>query len=622
MNASAAAILDIFQNKARLEVPLFQRQYVWNQITQWEPLWEDISRKFTEHLDGRQDAPIHFLGAMVLDQKLTPTTHVPRRQVIDGQQRLTTLQIFLAAFRDNCTANNCNELAEECTKYLLNTGMMNDRAVEQFKVWPTQSDREQFTDVITSASKPALEKKYPLIKRKYARSYDSRPRMVEAYLYFHQAPHESFIGTTTEPPLAATTPLAERLLLCFTALKSSLKVVIIDLERDDDAQVIFETLNARGEPLLPADLLRNYIFLRAARQELNPEALYNTYWKPFDDPFWRTETRQGRLLRPRSDLFLQHFLTSKQAIDIPIKHLFVEYKAWIERQKPYANVEVELQAIARQGTHFRRITAPKKGDPLYPLAIFLETFDTSTAYPLLLHLLDSNLTDEQLREIAVTLESYVLRRAVCNLTPKNYNRIFLNLTRTLRKEGTIPVNITKQLVSLTGESSVWPADQDFATAWTTQHAYSILQNPKMIHVLRRLNQTYQTNKHETITLEGPLTVEHLLPQSWEEHWPLPDGSKGLTWLELTNATTDDPVAIATRERDRSLQTFGNLTVLTQPLNSSVSNSPWSKKRPAIMNASLLPINQQLHQANTWDENAISKRGDDLLKRAMTIWPRP
>src|SRR5207253_1945895 len=109
------------------------------------------------------------------------------------------------------------------------------------------------------------------------------------------------------------------------------------------------------------------------------------------------------------------------------------------------------------------------------------------------------------------------------------------------------------------------------------------------------------------TLEGPLTVEHLLPQSWEEHWPLPDGSKGLTWLELTNAATDDPIAIATRERNRSLQTFGNLTVLTQPLNSSVSNSPWSTKRPAIMNASLLPINQQLHQANTWDENAIGKR---------------
>jgi uncharacterized protein with ParB-like and HNH nuclease domain len=487
MNANAAAILDIFQSKARLEVPLFQRQYVWNQTKQWEPLWEDISRKFTEHLDGRQDAPIHFLGAMVLDQKLTPTTHVPRRQVIDGQQRLTTLQIFLSAFRDTCTANKCDDLAEESTKYLLNTGMMNDRAVEQFKVWPTQSDREQFCAVITSGSRTTLEKQYPLTRRKYARADDPRPLMVEAYLYRYQALHDYFIGTTNDPPLNAATPLAERLLLCFTALKGSLKVVIIDLERDDDAQVIFETLNARGEPLLPADLLRNYIFLRAAREGANAEDLYNRYWRPFDDPFWRTETRQGRLFRPRSDLFLQHFLTSKQGLDIPIKHLFVEYKAWIERQKPYPNVEAELEAIARQGAHFRRITVPKKTDPLYPLATFLETFDTSTAYPLLLHLLDSDMTDDQLREIAVTLESYVLRRAVCNLTSKNYNRIFLTLTRSLLKEGTNPENVTKQLASLTGDSAAWPNDQEFATNWKNQHAYSILQNPKMIHVLRRLN---------------------------------------------------------------------------------------------------------------------------------------
>lgn len=283
MNANAAAILDIFQSKARLEVPLFQRQYVWNQTKQWEPLWEDISRKFNEHLEGRQDAPIHFLGAMVLDQKLTPTTHVPRRQVIDGQQRLTTLQIFLAAFRDTCTAIKCGDLAEECTKYLLNTGMMNDRAVEQFKVWPTQSDREQFSAVITSGSRAILEKQYPLTRRKYARAYDPRPLMVEAYLYFHQALLDYFVGTTNDPPLSAKTPVAERLLLCFTALKGSLKVVIIDLERDDDAQVIFETLNARGEPLLPADLLRNYIFLRAAREGANAEDLYNQYWKSFDD---------------------------------------------------------------------------------------------------------------------------------------------------------------------------------------------------------------------------------------------------------------------------------------------------------------------------------------------------
>src|SRR6266516_7515733 len=124
MNANAAPILEIFEKKLRLEVPLFQRQYVWNREHQWEPLWEDIARKFTEYLEGRTDAPVHFLGAMVLDQKQVPTTHVEKRQVIDGQQRLTTLQVFLAALRDFCFANELEQLAKEFESYTTNKGIM------------------------------------------------------------------------------------------------------------------------------------------------------------------------------------------------------------------------------------------------------------------------------------------------------------------------------------------------------------------------------------------------------------------------------------------------------------------------------------------------------------------
>jgi uncharacterized protein with ParB-like and HNH nuclease domain len=116
MNANAVPVLSIFEKKMRLEVPLFQRQYVWSRETQWEPLWEDISRKFTEFLTGRKDGPVHFLGAMVLDQKQTPTTHVDKRQVIDGQQRLTTLQIFIAAFRDFCRATAARSLPQSVSR--------------------------------------------------------------------------------------------------------------------------------------------------------------------------------------------------------------------------------------------------------------------------------------------------------------------------------------------------------------------------------------------------------------------------------------------------------------------------------------------------------------------------
>src|SRR3954449_8434708 len=152
MDVHKSSLLAIFDAKQRLEVPLFQRQYVWDEEQQWLPLWEDIERKFTEALEGGKDAPHHFLGAIVLDQKQTPTGHVVIRQIIDGQQRLTTLQIFLAAYRDFCHERKAGPLASECEKFLFNTGMMADADVDRFKVWPTQLDRHQFTDIITCRS--------------------------------------------------------------------------------------------------------------------------------------------------------------------------------------------------------------------------------------------------------------------------------------------------------------------------------------------------------------------------------------------------------------------------------------------------------------------------------------
>src|SRR5205085_511042 len=106
--------------------------------------------------------------------------------------------------------------------------------------------------------------------------------------------------------------------------------------------------NARGAPLLPADLVRNYIFLRVARAKEDSEGLYQTYWRDFDEPFWRVEERQGRLKRPRSDLFFQHFLASQRADDVPVTHLFVEYKYWIETFEPFGSISEELAALAQQ----------------------------------------------------------------------------------------------------------------------------------------------------------------------------------------------------------------------------------------------------------------------------------
>lgn len=619
MKADAVSLLAIFEKKLHLEVPLFQRQYVWNREQQWEPFWEDVARKFSEYLEGRKDAPVHFLGAMVLDQKQTPTTHVEKRQVIDGQQRLTTLQIFIASFRDFCKANQCEELSKECDSFTTNKGMMADPSIEKFKVWPTQLDRKQFIDVVSSYSRVELERIHPIFYRKYARKPASRPRMVEAYLFFYDQLTSFFIGNEADEPLAYETPLSVRLEECFQALKNALQVVVIDLDHDDDAQVIFETLNARGEPLLPADLLRNYIFFRAARRGEQQETLYNNYWLRFDEPFWRVEVKQGRLFRPRSDLFMQHFLSSRQTVDIPIKHLFVEYKYWIEHAAPFKTVADELATLARQGDDFRRIIEPQKKDPIYPLAVFLDAFDIRTCYPLLLSMLDEKVNEEEWKDIALTLESYLLRRAVCGLTTKNYNRIFLSLTRNLRREGMTDKNLVLQLNEQAGESSVWPNDALFSEAWRTKHIYQTLNNPKIVYILRKLNETFMSSKNEEISINNSLSVEHILPQNWINTWLLPNGEKGLTTMEQWDSEPNAERVIATRKRNDILQTLGNLTILTQALNTAASNSPWPEKKIELQRHSLLPINQYLFSYDKWDEVSIEERSEILLERALKIW---
>ena len=623
MDANAVSLLGIFEKKMRLEVPLFQRQYVWNMQQQWGPLWEDISRKMEEYLGGRKDAPVHFLGAMVLDQKLTPTSHVEKRQVIDGQQRLTTLQIFLAAYRDFCRDNNCVELADECGTFTTNKGMMAEPDVEKFKVWPTQRDRTQFTDVIESKSKAELEKRYPLIRRKYARKPDPRPRMIEAYLFFYNQLTEFFIGSDSDEPIFNEFSLPIRLEESFQALKNALKVAVIDLDENDDAQVIFETLNSRGEPLLPADLLRNYIFLRAVRQGESQEELYYKYWQQFDDPFWRHEVKQGRLKRPRSDLFIQHFLASRLTTNIPIKHLFVEYKYWIEKKQPFKSVQDELATLAKQGADFHRIIDPDKNDVLFPLSKFLEKFEISTTYPLLMFLLDSDLSDQEWKAISIILESYFVRRSICGMTTKNYNKIFLSITRTLREEGASAYKLKQHLSRMTGESTEWPQNDVFGGAWLNNNVFNYLNSPKIVHILRRINDSNLGEMSEQISINTPLTIEHILPQKWAENWPLPDGSKGFTYGELLDqigADPKDPRAEATWDRNSALHGFGNLTILTRALNSSISNSSWETKKPELMRVSLLPINQQLHEYDSWDEDAIEHRSKVLLSQALTIWP--
>jgi len=615
MKPYTRSIFDLFDGKRRYEVPLFQRQYVWNLEDHWEPLWEDIERKFVQRLDGAKATP-HFLGAMVLDQRRSYGNSVPVQLIIDGQQRLTTFQIFLSAFRDVCAAINQQAYADECALYLLNTGIMQNEAIERYKLWPTNLDRKQFSDVIDAGSKEELNRRHPVVRRKYQRRPDPRPKMIECYVYFYDKIAELMKSEDYSQALP------ERVKTMHDALRGALQIVTVELEADDDPQVIFETLNARGEPLLPSDLLRNFIFLRAREQDEVQEELYEEFWVPFDDEFWRAQEKQGRLLRPRSDIFLQHYLTLQRRQEVLISHLYNEYKDWIKGAHPFQTVRAELENLSKHRANFRELAQSTPNTAVARFSEFLRIFDLSTVYPLVMGMMGADAGNEELAGMLEDLESYIFRRAACNLGTKNYNRVFLTVLNKLTNSQFNRASLRAALVEQRGDSVVWPDNAQFKQAWLNQPVYTSMGPGRVQYALREIERRLHQARTEHIEILSALSIEHVLPEEWIEQWPLANGSRGVTLFEMFDNSRPADEVEATQKRDRAKHAFGNLTLLTQPLNSSVSNSAFEVKKPEILRNSALALNRYFHDQENWGETDITARGDALFAQALGKWPYP
>jgi uncharacterized protein with ParB-like and HNH nuclease domain len=636
MRPSKLSLVEMFEKQRRYVVPLFQRPYVWEQNEQWEPLWQDITGRAEAVLDresrgSRSDRiESHFLGAVVLNQIKVYGRQVDTVEVIDGQQRLTTLQLLLAAFRDVVKGTEETRLADDLTRLTENSGVR-DSEIERFKVWPTNADRRDFQAALIAGSVQELEGKYPLQRRKYARKFDPRPRLVETYLFFARRIGEFCSlppadSTQNGGELLSRTFSVDRAYALFEGLKRHIQLVVIELEDDDDPQVIFETLNARGVPLLPSDLIRNFVFLRATQQDENAEDLYDAFWREYDERpaeadagknerFWKQMERQGRAKRTRLDHFMHHYVQYRSEQDLSIGHLFQAFRLWWESETN-RSVADELKELRRHSEVFASVLVPEGDGRTALFARRLQALDTSTVYPVLLLLLvggKDRVVAGDLDGIVTDLESYLVRRMVCDFGTKNYNRFFLSMLQKLRgsSESISRATIQQMLLAPDGSAGEWPDDKKFAKAWLEKPLYETLKSPRCVMLLEAVDRALRTTKQEAVTISGKLTVEHVLPQKWAPPaWPEPS----------TEAGNDDETAI--ERRGRLLHSLGNLTLLTQELNSSVSNGPFAAKRPEIAKQSVLRLNTYFQDATTWDEAEIGKRGQKLLEHAKRIWPRP
>jgi len=625
MKPNNLTIFELFERQQRYVVPLFQRPYVWTKNKQWIPLWDDISIKAEEIINSQRfnhrEPSNHFMGAIVLNPIRTSGLQVTAKSIIDGQQRLTTLQIILIALRDFMDAIKIKDLLTTIELHTENKCKM-EQPVERYKVWPTNADRREFEAIFTAGSPEKLKEKYPPVRRKYHRHPDPPPTLISAYLYFYDS-IKSFVNIdNNEDGTLTTEDQAERLAALVEAFKRHLEIVTIDLDEHDNPQMIFETLNFRGEPLLPSDLIRNFVFLEATRSEAKVEDLYDQYWLFYDQPgangetnFWKELEKQGRIQRQRIDLFIFHYLVYKTEGEIFISRLYQEFRDWWS-QEP-RQVECELKSLQSHSQLFQQFYMPDTNTREGVFLRRLRLLDVTTVYPLLLFLLSKDskiLPQTELEGMLIDLESYLVRRLVCGLTTKNYNNVFLSLLRNLQKAGPLNrVALRTLLLGLTGDSARWPDDQEFKTAWLSRPAYQQLGHRSRM-ILEAIDLQMRTNKQESVYGNlRQLTIEHLMPQAWQANYPLPE-----------NLSAEEKInTIANREN--LLHTLGNLTLLTLALNDSIKNGPFSKKHSEITKQSELRLNADLlslPQPFEWNEDAILKRGQKLFSTAIQIWPHP
>ena len=167
---------------------------------------------------------------------------------------------------------------------------------------------------------------------------------------------------------------------------------------------------------------------------------------------------------------------------------------------------------------------------------------------------------------------------------------------------------------------MWPTDSQFLEGWLNEQAYHRLTSAQIRLIMTNLNQTYLSSRVEPLSFTETPHIEHLMPQSWYQHWPLPDGTT-LSWDESLIIDDEDDRWVLYKRRQSLIHTLGNLTLLSAALNGEQSNLPWAEKREALNQNSLLHMNRDIANYETWTENSIQKRGKELFERAKEIWKR-
>ncbi len=611
MKAEAQSLKRIFQGAMRYGIPLYQRPYVWRHVEddpendRLGPFWEDVKQtvdRLVEHErllkaagDPEKLAPMtpHFFGAVVIDQPEKVAGGVVAHEVIDGQQRLTTAQLLIAAAVRACESAGRLVHASRLRRLWLQDDDVGVADDERFKLRPTLHDRKAFSKVMDPAAVLSVD----------------HDRISDAYRYFA----ECLAAWATELPPGEE---AEHFDALRDTVYDQLLFVIIELQPGDNPQGIFESLNAQGERLLAIDLLKNQVFRRARYAKLNLEQLDTDVWSArFAEEWWRVDVKQGRYHRARAELFIMHWLTERTETEVSATGLFVEFlRVFGSDMVDLADVKPFIDGFVSDATIYRQFDSLELGTRQRLFFDRREVLDIGVVYSVALRLwryLANNTIDrERLVAALRSLESWLVRRMVMRLTAKNYNRIMLELLKAMSKSATDPVTGLIAHLRSFGEDTPtgwWPTDEKFRTHLIENSLYGTISQARVRMLLEAAETRLHTSKTESVPLPSKLSIEHVIPQNWKETWPL--------------NSSDEEVL---KRREKAIHRLGNLTLVTSSLNPALSNDPWADKRGELAEHSALRLNARLvhKHPDSFDENCIDERSAALAELLIAEWPGP
>lgn len=626
MQANPRSLDTLFNSQLRYVVPMFQRLYVWKETPQWSTLWEDVAEKAHLLMRGVKSNP-HYLGALIIEGvKPSSPREVKRFLIIDGQQRLTTLQLLFCAYRDLARKNEWKTLDRTVTRYLENADpdVMEKPDEELFKLWPTMLNRDAFRSIVSAGGAEEVAKRHPLVYLPRKRKPEPRGNLAEAYLYFSKTIADWVERTAAE----FSKTREETAFALLQSLQQDFCVVEISLSEGDDSQEIFYSLNSQGQPLTQSDLLRSLIFMRAEKEQIDRDEIFAEYWSKFETDFWSAEVKRGGRTYSRLDLGLRYFLMAKTGQMVDARRVNEEYRRWISAKPPkYPTVKEELADFARHGDAYRRYESAQPSElPATDLRRVLLDFDVSTALPLVMFLeLEAGLDAGQISDCLSAVESFIARRVFTGEETKEHNKLFVDVVGSLRGlggEAVLPALNRKLLVG-GGTTRHWPTDGEVVEKAISRPVFKEIKTPALRLILERLEIHLRSKKTESPDIPAGLQIEHVMPQKWDAHWPL-NGVAIPADVALYPHLAKDalvPLADAVRLRNRAVQTLGNLTLLNKHLNPAASNGSFASKLVEYRN-SVLRLNRHFDGASSWDEDAISARGKALGEAICKIWPRP